>query len=248
MGFNISGIAVAKNLQNDIERIEREIGFKLELVEEINFEKASSNWKEDGICDIYFGQNGTLIFLSHELSMESYSIMNLPTLTYAISETSMAFCFHYCENGKIRRSRAEAEGRELPDEGDRLDIEYTPIDLSEIIWELIDKTIGQKFMGIDLADKAYRYRLIKTDNTFENIATKNRDNSIDSKPIVNRLKIPLFIFKYSKWIIIAGLIFTILSLTKIFDNRFGFLVIIFGVILRRGSTWYMNNRMIGFKK
>lgn len=247
MGFNISGIAVAKNLNNDIGSIEKEIGFKLELVEEINFEKASSNWKEDGICDIYFGQKGTLIFLSHELSMVPYNIMNLPTLTYAISETSMAFCFHYCEKGEIRRSRAEAEGREFPDEGDRLNMEDEHIDVSEIIWELIDKTIGQKFMGIDLADKAYRYRLIKTENTFKNIVAENIDNSIDSNPIGNRLKIPLLIVKYSKWIIIAGLIFTILSLSKIFDNRFGFLVIIFGVIMRRGSAWYMKNRMIKYK-
>lgn len=156
----------------------------------------------------------------------------------------MAFCFHYCENGKIRRSRAEAEGKELPGEGERLDIEYTPIDISEIIWELIDKTIGQGFMEIDLSDKAYRYRLIRA----ENIPTENRNNSIDSKLIGNRLKIPLLIFKYSKWVIISGLIFTILSLTKIFDNRFGFLVIIFGVIMRKGSTWYMNNRMIRFKE
>jgi hypothetical protein len=244
MGFNISGIAVAKNLQSDIAKIEEEIGFKLEFIEEINFETASSNWEEDGICDIHFGQNGTLIFLSHELSMDSYSIMNLPTLTYAISETSMAFCFHYCENGKIRRSRAEAEGEELPGEGEILDIEYTPIDISEIIWGLIAKTIGRGFMEIDLADKAYRYRLLRG----ENIPTENRNNSIDSKPIGNRLKIPLLIFKYSKWVIIAGLIFTILSLTKIYDNRFGFLVIIFGVIMRRGSTWYMNNRMVRFKE
>jgi hypothetical protein len=127
----------------------------------------------------------------------------------------------------------------LPGEGDKLDIEYTPIDLSEIIWELIDKTIGQRFTEVDLANKAYRYRLKKT----ENIATDNRNNSIDSKPIENRIKIPLLILKCSKWVILAGLVFTILSLTKIFDNRFGLLVIIFGLIMRRGSTWYMNNRI-----
>lgn len=244
MGYNISGIAVAKNLKNEIEEIEKEIGFKLEPVGEVNFETASSNWKENEICDIFFGQNGTLIFLSHELSMESYSILNLPTLTYAISETSMAFCFHYCENGKVKRSRAEAEGQELPGEGERLDIEYTPTELSDIIWELIDRTFGHKFMEVDLADTAYRYRLIKS----ENIQKDRVENSADSKSIGNRLKIPLLIFKYSTWIIIAGLIFTILSLTKIYDNRFGFLVIIFGVILRRGATWYMNNRMIRYKK
>src|SRR5690554_6754944 len=96
--------------------------------------------------------------------MEAYSLLNQTTLTYAISETSMTFCFHYCENGKFRRSKAEAEGKELRGEGERLDIEYTPTEISEIIWELIDKTIGERFMDIDLGAKAYRYRLLKKEN------------------------------------------------------------------------------------
>ncbi|MGQ1946043.1 hypothetical protein ACT3CD_02930 [Geofilum sp. OHC36d9] len=246
MGFNISGIAVAKNLQNDIEKIEKEIGFQLEFVEEINFETASSNWKEEGICDIYFGERGTIIFLNHELSIEEYSIMDLPTLTFAMSDVASTYMFHYYENGIFKRSKAESEGKEMRVEGESLDIEFTPIDMDGIIWHLIDETLGQKFMEIDLADKAFRYRLIKSADKLRK--TENKENSIDLKPIGNRLKIPLLIFKYSKWIIIIGMIFTILSLTKIFDNRFGFLVIIFGVIMRRGSTWYMNKIMIRHKE
>lgn len=246
MGFNISGIAVAKNLQNDIEKIEKEIGFQLEFVEEINFETASSNWKEEGICDIYFGERGSIIFLNHELSIEEYSIMDLPTLTFAMSDVASTYMFHYYENGIFKRSKAESEGKEMRVEGESLDIEFTPIDMDGIIWHLIDETLGQKFMEIDLADKAFRYRLIKSADRLRK--TENKENSIDLKPIGNRLKIPLLIFKYSKWIIIIGMIFTILSLTKIFDNRFGFLVIIFGVIMRRGSTWYMNKIMIRHKE
>ena len=237
MGFNISGIAVSKNLQNNITEIEKEIGFKLELIEEIDFEEASSNWKDDGICDIYFGKDGTLIFLSHDLSTDAYSILNLLTFTFAVSETSMVFCFHYCENGKLRRSRAEAEEQELSSEGDKLDIEYTSTDISEIIWELIDKTIGEEFMEIDVADKAYRYQLVK----IENIEKGKSDDSIDSKSIGDSLKTPLLIVKISKWIIMVGLIFTALSLTTIYDNIVGIFVIIFGIIVQLGSTWFMNN-------
>lgn len=243
MGFNISGIAVAKNLHNEIKAIENEIGFGLELIEEITFESASSNWKEDGICDIYFGSNGTLIFLCHELSMTSYSILDLPTLTYAISETSMAFCFHYCENGKIRRSRAEAERKELQGEGERLDIEYTPIEISETIWQLIDKTIDQDFNQIDFSEKCYRYRLKRMEQSLLNndLKDKQSPNNIDFDD--KRFKVALRLFKNSRWIILVGIVLTVLTLTKVYENHFGFLTILFGVILRSLSSKYMRTKM-----
>ena len=109
MGFNISGIATAINLQSNLGLIEKEIGFKLTFEKEIDFETASSNWKEEGICDIYYTENATLIFINFEYTTNAYSFQNQPTLTFALSETSMAFCFYYCENGEIIREKSEVE-------------------------------------------------------------------------------------------------------------------------------------------
>jgi hypothetical protein len=231
MGYNISGIAVNKNLKTKIDSIENEIGYKLDFLAEVSFETASANWKEEGICDIYFGNNGTLIFLSHELSMESYSIIGLPTITFAISETSMAFCFHYCENGLIKRSRAEVEGQELPSEGEKLDIESSSVDTSEIIWQLIDKTIGQSFSSIDLSEKAYRYRLVK------------KENFVPPNNLEKKARIYKMIYTASIALIVLGLILSILTLTKIYDNRVGLLVIIFGVIIRRLTRWHLKRNL-----
>lgn len=161
MGFNIAGIAAGKNLENNIAEIEQSIGYKLELIEKIDFETASRNWKDNEFCDIYFGKNGTLIFLSHELSIEPYSIMDLPTLTYAMSETAMTFCFHYYNKGEFVRSLMEAEGNELRSDGTPLEFESSPVDCSSLIWELIDKTIDGKYFAIDLEEPSYRYRLKK---------------------------------------------------------------------------------------
>lgn len=240
MGYNISGIAVNKNLKTEIDSIENEIGYRLEFLAEVNFETASANWKEEGICDIYFGKYGTLIFLSHELSVESYSIMGLPTVTFAISETSMAFCFHYCENGKIKRSRAEIEGKELPHEGEKLDIESSTVETSEIIWQLIEKTIGQSFWSIDLSEKALRYRLVKKENI---VRHNNSEKNAESKLIEKKAKIYKIIDSVSIALIVLGLILSILTLTKIYDNSVGLLVIIFGVIIRRLNRWHLKRNL-----
>ena len=85
MGFNISGLAINKNYENDFDSLQKELGWNLKKETEIDFETASSNWKDDGICDVYFSENGTLLFNSMEMCTESFPLKNDNSLTFALS-------------------------------------------------------------------------------------------------------------------------------------------------------------------
>lgn len=160
MGFNIAGIVINKNLENSIETIEKAFSWNLAFVEEINFEQASENWKEESICDIYFSSNGTFIFLNMEMCIDEYKMKGSKVLTYALSETSMSFNVNITENGFITRSLMESDGQVFVNKGEKLEIEYTTNDTSEIIWNQIEEISGENFWDIEPSNKALRYKLL----------------------------------------------------------------------------------------
>jgi hypothetical protein len=157
MGFNISGLAINNNYENDFEKLQKQLGWHLEKQSEIDFETASSNWKEEGICDVYFSEKGTLLFISMDRCTESFSLPNDNTLTFALSETSMAFNINYCEKGIEKRSIMEVNDERLEDEGEKLEVENRSEDTSEIIWNQIEVVISKSFWQIEPDEKAVRY-------------------------------------------------------------------------------------------
>lgn len=157
MGFNISGLAINKNYENDFSQLQKELGWNLEKQSEIDFETASSNWTEDGICDVYFSEKGTLMFINIDKCSESFPLKNDHTLTFALSETSMIFNLNYCENGIEKRSILEVEDNRMQDEGKILAIEKSSEDTSDIIWNQIEVVIGKRFWDIEPDEKAVRY-------------------------------------------------------------------------------------------
>lgn len=159
MGFNISGIAINKNYEHSLNSLFQEFHWNLEGPEEVNFETASENWKDEDICDIFFTNSGTLILVNMDLCIEPWSVKGANTLTFALSETSMAFNLNYCEDKKLKRSIMEVNGNRMNDKGKKFPDENE--DVSEIIWDQIGNVIGKKFMDIDFNEKALRFRFIK---------------------------------------------------------------------------------------
>lgn len=157
MGFNFSGIAISKNYSNDIKGLAETFGWNLVFEKEINFEEASANWKDEGICDIYFSENGTLIFAGMDTVFEKWGIPGANTLTFALSETAMAFNLVYFENNEMKRSIMEAEGERMSDEGEALEIENTSEDTSDLIINLVGEIVGKTFWSIEPDEKCYRY-------------------------------------------------------------------------------------------
>lgn len=165
MGFNISGIVINKNLEKNFEELSKILNLNLEFQEEINFETASENWKDEGIVDMYFGKNGTLLFLNEDLCLnDGYSYPNANILTFIISETSMAFNFGYTENGNNIRSKMEVNGETIDEQGSKLQIENVEQDISEVIWKQIEIVFAQKFWDIQPEEKAIRFKIINSEN------------------------------------------------------------------------------------
>jgi hypothetical protein len=163
MGFNISGLAINKNYESEFNNLQKELGWNLAKQAEINFETASSNWKDDGICDAYFSEKGTLLFVSMDMCTDSWPLKNDSTLTFALSETSMAFNINYCENGIEKRSIMEVEEQRMKDTGEKLEVEEKSADTAEIIWNQMEVVIGKSFWSIDPGEKAVRYVFVKND-------------------------------------------------------------------------------------
>jgi len=161
MGFNFSGIAINKNFQDNFEELQAELGWTLEKTEEIDFVTASANWKEEGICDVSFCENGTILFVNMDLCTRPYGIENANTFTFALSETSMAFYLGYCENGEEKRVIMEFEDDRMTDEGEKLDVEDDAGDTSDVIWKQLGVVLGEKFWKLAHDEKAYRYVFAK---------------------------------------------------------------------------------------
>ena len=90
MGYNISGLVIDKNYENDIEQIENILGEKLVFDKKVDFESGSENWKDDNYCDIYFSEKGTLIFISMERAAFEFNIKISPPF---LSKNKILFFF-----------------------------------------------------------------------------------------------------------------------------------------------------------
>lgn len=160
MGHNFSGIAINKNFENNTEELSKLLGLELQLDEEIDFEQASENWKDEGYFDVYFSKNGTLVFANIDYCLEPYWQKETNILTFALSETSMTFNISYTENIELVRSIMKVNDDVLEEEGELLQCEIdNEEDITEAIFDQIGEIIGIHFSEIELDDKAYRFTL-----------------------------------------------------------------------------------------
>lgn len=159
MGYNIAGLVISNNFEKNIQKLEDDLMWDIEIVEEITFEEASSNWTPDGEFRLFFTDKATIIFYPHEWISERYSSHKSSSMSYAYSATSMTFFISYnnleenygrfiiSNDGEIQLS----EGQEIPYEK-----EGHPVDA--IIFKLIDDLIDDNYHNIDMEAKAFRCR------------------------------------------------------------------------------------------
>jgi len=159
MGFNIAGIVINKNYSENINALFPDLGIKAEFAEEVSFEEASANWKEEGIYDIYFLDNATLIFRDMESSGKPYQVKDQQVLSFVISETSMMFSFYYTVDQKLIRGIMEGNGNRFVNQGEPLQLESNINGTSELIWNFMEQILGKSYWSIDLEESAFRYQL-----------------------------------------------------------------------------------------
>lgn len=216
MGYNISGVVINKCLKNHESDLSKLLRLDLEYDCEIDFETASENWKDDEIIDVYFGDNGTLIFTNFELcNDESYFFAESQTLTFTFSETSMAFYFGYSINEKLIRSKMYVENEIIFEQGLLLKIEDENEDISEVIWKQIEMVFGKSFWEIELEEKAKRYRIKNTTEIEQPIIKEHaipiNKHSKNITPKKNGL-IKLYILVALAILLLFGLIYVIYNL------------------------------------
>ncbi len=167
MGYNIAGIVIDKNYQNHLSKLEDIIGEKLVFEKEVSFEEACESFKDSDYCDIYFTPQGTFILMSFEKAGFDFYDDNQKVFSFVLSEMTMCFSINYSENGTLLRCILTDENGILEDDGEPFDFEkeedtndeyFNLNDKSELIYHLIEKTLGKSFWDIDIAEKCYRYR------------------------------------------------------------------------------------------
>lgn len=159
MGFNFTGIAINKNYQDKIEKVEKILEMKLTFKEEIYFENAMSSHKPDDACDIYFSEDCTIAFLAEPIQPDINSLStDRQIASFMASETAMVFGLEVAKNNTSIRSMTEFNGDRMDDEGEPF-IEENEGDGMEVVFQGIANTINKSFWGIEPDEKAYRYTI-----------------------------------------------------------------------------------------
>ena len=183
MGYNIAGIVISDNFNRDIRQLENELKYGIEIIEEVSFETASSNWTPDDEFRLHFTDKATLIFFPHK---EVYNIFGIPSkdsMSYAYSATAMAFELNVYRNGKpIREISENSEQGRTFNRGEKLEIEDENESTDSLIFKLIDLHLNESFYGIDL--NAISFRCKKTAYNPQ----KQKAEPKDSTPINVELK------------------------------------------------------------
>ncbi|MGB0862665.1 MAG: hypothetical protein ACPGXZ_07080 [Saprospiraceae bacterium] len=159
MSISTFGIVISKNYKDNLDELQKELGWKLKKEGIIDLETASENRKEAGIVDIYFSKKGTLLFLSAESmdSIDGKCIKGIAQLAFAIEEITMAFILQYYENGILKRSIMDFDG-ELIETGTPFSFEEKCEETAEVIYELIEEMIDfDLLMAVELEGEAVRY-------------------------------------------------------------------------------------------
>lgn len=159
MGFNIAGLVISNNFDKSIEKLEDDLNWDIEIIEEITFEEASTNWTPEGEFRLFFSDKATMIFYPHEWIAERYSSSKSSSMSYAYSATSMTFFISYNNlEENYGRFLISNEGETKLAEGQEIPYEKEGLSADAIIFKLIDDLIDDNFHNIDRKAKAYRCR------------------------------------------------------------------------------------------
>lgn len=159
MSLNIAGVVVDANFDKNIDKIQALLGYRLTFDCESDFEDATDGWVQDGTCFVYAHGDKTLILLPMDDCSDGFEHPDLTVLTFALSETSMAFNLSYSEGTAVVRSIMSVNGTFLVNEGTPSAIEQNITDVDEIIMAYIKNTLGIGFYDIDEEQEMSQYTL-----------------------------------------------------------------------------------------
>ncbi|QCW98866.1 hypothetical protein FGM00_01545 [Aggregatimonas sangjinii] len=154
MEFNIAGILIKrKPVETSLESI---LGNKLTFCREIDFEEATSSYRDENTVDILQTQTGTLIIT--ELG-QVYDISNFDgeIIQFMISDISDTYYFEKYINGNLDRKYIYSQG-EIPENKGKGIIKEDE-DMMDLIWELTDVYLQNNFLKTMFEKRFKRYKL-----------------------------------------------------------------------------------------
>jgi len=188
MGFNIAGLVINQNYEKDIEKLGKDLNWGIEIIEEVNFETASSNWTPEEEFRLHFTDKATMIFFPHEWVADQSKSKTADTLNYAYSATSMAFQVDLFKSGKMVRSIMEYNGEKQFEQGDPLELEKEHQTADGLTFALIDELLGDQFGSIDLSEKSFRCKKNQlVEKNEKEIETQKVKSALEKSPALQQL-------------------------------------------------------------
>lgn len=195
MGYNIAGIAIKDNFGKEISKLEDELKWGIEIVEEVDFETASSNWTPEGEFRLHFTDSSTIIFFPHEWIFNIFDVPKMDSMSFAYSATAMAFELNVYRDGKAIRAISEnSEMGRVIDKGERLSIEEENEGASSLTFKLLELYLNKSFYDIELDEKSYRCKRIpynqktkvKKENTLKALTSSSDKSELNPKQRKNK--------------------------------------------------------------
>lgn len=160
MGYNISGLAINRNFNKDLNELAKAFNWKMELVKEVSFEEASANWTPNNEVNVYFSDSATLLFIDSDRCMGGFRLGGAKVLTFVYTATSMAFLMNYWNQDKVDRYIMEVEGDIMSQRGEKLALEAKHSTTDGLIFGMIDEVLGEPFGEIELGATAYKCEFV----------------------------------------------------------------------------------------
>jgi len=163
MGFNISGIVINSNFDQDINKFIEETGFSIRPEREISPEDLRENWTPEGIYRVQFTDIGTVVFLNFQECLDGQYLEGYNVMTFTYSETSSMLLFLSYYEGNVQRRRIMEDNLvKTIDEGAPLDIDSDKKgeELSEILFELFETILGKSFFLLDDTFASYQFKRV----------------------------------------------------------------------------------------
>ena len=179
MGLNIMGFATSIKT-DDLTEIAKRINIKVsEQLGTWTLEEAMSDIEDDEMC-IAKTENGSIILVGNEFPILETKLRPLSengnkVLRFMYGETSMVFLFEYQEDSKVLRLKSVENYEVNAEKGKALDIEYSGIEIDEVIMNLMQQVSGDDIETLEPDHKVVRFRYLGKIETTENSLTTNTE-------------------------------------------------------------------------
>lgn len=141
MGFNISGLII-KNKSENLKELKSLLNTKLNFIEDIDFEQATSNYRPENTIDVMQSASGIFAFMEFG-QFQDLTRIKSDCIQFLISDVSDTYFFEKYSNGKMDRKLVTSQGKIAEEYGEgyvNQDDEFI-----DKIWEYAEEYLEENF-------------------------------------------------------------------------------------------------------